>query len=307
MPARSQPKAANTTSAATLDQVADELYGLAPEEFTAARTARQKEARQVGDRELAAAISHLAKPTVAAWLANQLARERRDELQALPELGAGLRQATERLAGDELRQLSRQQHELVYSLVEQARQLARASGHPVSEATTRGLEDTLYAALADEHAAEQLLAGRLTEPLERSGFGDWPATDAQAQIHVTPAPASQRREPRRDEELRRAERDLADAEQALTDATKTRDEAQTQAAEADQAAMAADEDLEELRRQLDEAGAAASEADRRRRELAKTMQRAERALSEAERRRADAQERRDRQVDPESPIRRGAE
>jgi chromosome segregation ATPase len=293
MSARSRPKAADTTSAATLDEIADELYGLAPEEFTAARTAREKEARQARDQKLAAGIHHLAKPTVAAWLANQLARERPDEFQALPDLGAGLRQATERLVGDDLRQLSRQQHELVYALVEQAKQLARASGHPVSEATARGLEDTLYAALADEHAAEQLLAGRLTEPLERSGFGDWATTDARAPSHVAPARAPQRRQQRGEEQLRRAERDLAEAERALTKATKARDETQVKAADADQAAVAAQGEVEELRRQLDEASADASEADRHRRERAKTLQQAERAVSEAERRRADAQARRD--------------
>jgi len=140
------PKASDTTSAAGLNQVADELDRLAPEEFTAARTVQEKQARQAGDRELAARIHRLAKPTVAAWLANQL---------------------------------------------------ARATDHPVSDATAQGLEDTLYAALADEHAADQPLAGRLIDPLERSGFGDWPATGVRAPLQETPAPTSPR-QPRRD-------------------------------------------------------------------------------------------------------------
>jgi hypothetical protein len=148
MPTRSR-KSADAKSAPCLDEVADELYGLPPEEFTAARTRYEKQARQAGDRELAARLHSLAKPSVAAWLANQLVRERRDELLPLAQLGAGLREATEKLAGDELRQLSRQQHELLYALVQQARQLARASGRSVSEDTARRLEDTLQAAVAD--------------------------------------------------------------------------------------------------------------------------------------------------------------
>jgi hypothetical protein len=295
MPTRSHPKAADATSAATLDDVADELYGLAPEEFTAIRTAREKEARQAGDQELAAAIHRLGKPTAAAWLANQLARDRQDELQALPELGAGLRQATERLAGDELRRFSRQQHELVFALGQQARQLAQATGHRVSEATARGLEDTLHAALADEHAAELLLAGRLTEPLERNGFGAWASADPAAPAQKAPAPGPQRR-PRHDQALRRAEHDLAEAERTLTDAMKARDEAEPQAADAFQAADFAKDEVEKLRKQLDEAIATASDADRRRREQAKALQQAEHAVSDAERWRAEAQERRDRQV-----------
>lgn len=295
MPTRSQPKAIDATSAATVDDVADELYGLTPEEFTATRTAREKEARQAGDRELAAAIHRLAKPTTVAWLANQLARERRAELQALPELGAGLRQATEQQAGDELRQFSRQQHELVFALGQQARQLARATGHPVSVATARGLEDTLHAALADEHAAEQLLAGRLTESLERSGFGDWAPADPAAPVQQAPAPVLKRR-PGHDQERRRAEHDLAEAERALTDVMKARDEAQAHAADADQAANSAKDEVDKLRQQLDQATATASEADRRRREQARVLQQAEHAVSDAERRRAEAQERRDREV-----------
>jgi len=45
-----------------LDTVADELYGLPPEEFTAARTAAEKEAKAAGEMELAAQIRTLAKP-----------------------------------------------------------------------------------------------------------------------------------------------------------------------------------------------------------------------------------------------------
>ena len=39
-----------------IEDVADELYGLAPEDFTAARNARAKAARTDGDRELTAAV-----------------------------------------------------------------------------------------------------------------------------------------------------------------------------------------------------------------------------------------------------------
>src|SRR5262249_28758146 len=145
----------------SLDEIAWELYGLLPAEFTAARNARAKEAKQAGDRDLAAAITALGKPTMVGWLANQLIRQYPDEMHALLELGESLREATASLAGDQLRELSRQQRQVVYALVHQARGLASAAGHPASEDTARGLEETLHAALADPAAASQLAAGRL--------------------------------------------------------------------------------------------------------------------------------------------------
>ncbi|MCW6011120.1 hypothetical protein K1W54_42245, partial [Micromonospora sp. CPCC 205371] len=161
----------------SLDDIADELYALPPREFTAARNARAKQAREAGDTELAKRINALGKPTMTGWLTNQLVRERPDEIRALLELGASLREATASLAGDELKELSRQQRQVVQALVRQARALAEAAGHPASEDTARGLEQTLHAALADEGAAAQLNAGHLTGVLSTTGFpGDTAAT-----------------------------------------------------------------------------------------------------------------------------------
>ncbi|HEU5110811.1 MAG TPA: hypothetical protein VFT95_19905, partial [Micromonosporaceae bacterium] len=154
-----------------LDAVADELYGLWPGEFTAARTAREKEARAAGDKELAAQVKALGKPTTVGWLANRLVRDHADELQPLLDLGDALREATAVLQGDELRSLSQQQHQLVAALVRQARRDAAAAGHRVGEDAARGLEETLRAALADADLSEQLAAGRLTGGLQHAGFG----------------------------------------------------------------------------------------------------------------------------------------
>jgi hypothetical protein len=59
-----------------LDEAAGELYGLPPEEFTAARKEREAAARGDGDRELARAIAGLGKPSTAAWVCNLLVRAR---------------------------------------------------------------------------------------------------------------------------------------------------------------------------------------------------------------------------------------
>jgi hypothetical protein len=47
---------------------ADELYALRPEEFVPRRTALAADAKQDGDKELAAAVTKLGKPTTAAWV-----------------------------------------------------------------------------------------------------------------------------------------------------------------------------------------------------------------------------------------------
>jgi hypothetical protein len=152
------------------DEVADELYALPPEQFTAARNARAKEAKAAGDTATAARIAALRKPTVLAWVVNLLVRELPDEIGGFLDLGDALRDATATLSGPELRQLSGQRHRLVQALVRQARDLARQAGYRTTEDVARGLEETLAAALTDPAVADQLRAGRLTSGLTATGF-----------------------------------------------------------------------------------------------------------------------------------------
>jgi hypothetical protein len=296
MPPRTKRPIAAGVSAPGFEEVADELYGLPEKEFTATRTRYEKQAKQAGDAALAARIHALAKPTVTAWVANQLARQHHDELQPLRELGAGLQQATRELDGDQLRKLSRQQHELVSALVQQGRQLARAAGRSITEETARGLEDTLRAALADEHAAELLLAGRLTQPLHSDGF---PHTLDPGSVALTTAPRTPRAvvaapSDRRAEERQQADHDLTDAERAVVEGERARAEAQAELKHAEQAAAETDTQIEDLRRRLDELLHTQKQDERHRSSQASTLQRTERALSHAQRRQADARARRDR-------------
>ena len=285
------------------DEVADELYGLPPEEFTAARTRYEKEAKAAGDRSGASRIHGLGKPTVTAWLANQLVRSHRSELEPLLELGAALRDATQNLDGDQLRELSRQQQKVMYALVQQARALARAAGRSVSEDATRALEDTLRAALADELAARFLLLGRLTDALHSSDFGTGFGSEFGTTADVIPitrragTPLSQSDKPQqapRDEQRQLAEHALVEAARVLAAATTALSDAQASVTEADEAAATAHSRVEELRQQLEQASQSASDADRHRREVAGALEQAERFVRGAERKVADAQERRDR-------------
>jgi hypothetical protein len=260
-----------------LDEVADELYAQPLERFTAVRTEREKQAKAAGNRELAASIHALAKPSTVAWLANQLARRCAEELGALLELGAELREATATLRGEQLRALTRQRHQVVYALVQQARALGTREGQRVTEDTARRLEQTLTAALADPQAAAQLRAGRLTEALEPSGFGG--GDGAPAAAPTTPEPAAVTADERR---RRRAEQASSDARRALDQARADRDRASRGVEQAQAAAEAADSELARIRSELRRAEQAVKAADRDVQRARDGLTRADDAVHKAE-------------------------
>ncbi|MEU4607298.1 hypothetical protein AB0F43_30300 [Kribbella sp. NPDC023972] len=81
-----------------VDAAMVEVYGLAPEQFTPTRNELARAATDAGDPRTAAVIKALRKPTLAAWLANQLVRAAPNQINDLTELGEELRQA--QVAGD---------------------------------------------------------------------------------------------------------------------------------------------------------------------------------------------------------------
>ena len=241
-------------SRSEVEEAADQLYAMSPREFTAARDARAKEAKDAGDKEGAAEIKALRKPTVTAWLANQLVRQHADEVRPLLELGSALREATATLSGPQLRELSRQRNDVVRALVRKARRLAADAGQAVSEDVARGLEETLNAALADPAQAELLLQGRLSVQLKHSGYGPAEnppppaggrkpaavAKPARAPAGRQPTAAEQRRAERRD----RLEQELAQAWPAARAAADAR-------SAAEQLAKHAADEAKRLRRRVD--------------------------------------------------------
>ncbi|MFD5838689.1 hypothetical protein ACFWHV_34840 [Streptomyces collinus] len=230
------------------DSVADELYALRPEEFTAARASAMASARTAGDRELAARIGALRKPSLAAWVSNLLVRSSPGEVEPLLRLGEGLRQAHQDLDGAQLRELSRRQHALIRALSLQARQLAKEAGHPIGEGVQREVENTLHAVLADPEAARAWAGGRLTRPLDAAvGF---PAVAEGARPQgPAPAPAPSRPGGKASEQQRRRlDRARKEAEAAERELRGLRDEA----AAADRAVGEAKRQVDALQRQVEE-------------------------------------------------------
>lgn len=285
-----------------LDSVTDELYALPPNEFTATRNERAKQARADGDRDLAERIRGLDKPTTAAWLVNQLTRELGDQLDPLLELGRDLREATSNVSGEELRALTRQRHEVVSTLVQQARRLGADRGTRVTESVAAEVQQTLDASLADPDVAEAVRSGRLTHSAEYAGFGEptggAPAgrSGRSASSGRTPGKAARKSGDDRDGKVadlakrRResAQRALADAEEALQDAQADHDSAVAESERAADEQQSAEERVEELRAELKAAQdrlRAAGQADRSARDRVRST---ERTLGKAEQAREDA-------------------
>ncbi|MFJ8048756.1 hypothetical protein [Streptomyces luteogriseus] len=232
------------------DSVADELYALRPEEFTAARASAMASARTAGDRELAERIRALRKPSLAAWVSNLLVRSSPGEVEPLLRLGEGLRQAHQDLDGTQLRELSRRRHALIRALSLQARQLAKEAGHPIGESVQREVENTLHAVLADPEAAEAWAGGRLAKPLSVAvGF---PATaeGARPQRPAPPPAPTPSRPGKKESEQRR--RKLAQAREDAEAAERELRELQDEAAAAGRAATEAKGQVDDLQRRVDE-------------------------------------------------------
>jgi hypothetical protein len=282
----------------TVGTAADELYGLTPKEFVAARDAKVKELRAGGDTEAAREVAALRRPTVSAWLANQLVREHAAEIEPLLELGAGLREASATLSGSQLKELSKQRGQLVQALVRQARKDAYTAGQPVTEDAARGLEQTLHAALADEHAGELLREGRLAEVLRHDAFSADPGGPV---TRRKPAPRRTSKSAPSPEERERAERraalevELADAWKAARAAADARADAEDAAIVAERAATEARRTAQRLAAELEQAetaheaaAAESAEAAAARDEARGVAERATKRVSELQRALDDA-------------------
>ncbi|MFE6097447.1 hypothetical protein ACFQ7M_36545 [Streptomyces massasporeus] len=289
------------------DSVADELYALRPEEFTAARASAMASARTAGDRELAERIRALRKPSLAAWVSNLLVRSSPGEVEPLLRLGEGLRQAHQDLDGTQLRELSRRQHALVRALSLQARQLAKEAGHPIGESVQREVENTLHAVLADPEAARAWAGGRLAKPLSAAvGF---PATAEGAPPKSPappPAPAPSRPGKKASEQQRRKlARAREDAETAERELRELQDEATAAGqavAEAKQQVNGLQRRVEELTGELEQARGEHQQArfaERAARERART---ADRRAREAGRKAATAAARLEQLASPSSDV-----
>jgi uncharacterized protein YegP (UPF0339 family) len=147
------------------DDAVDRLYGLAREDFIGERDALAKELRTGGRRDEAATVKGLAKPTVAAWAANQAVRSQKRSARELWKAGDQLSAAHDAVlagkgSGAKLREATERERAAVERLVDAARGLLSASGGDLSEATIERVRETLHAGAIDPDARDEIAGGR---------------------------------------------------------------------------------------------------------------------------------------------------
>ncbi|MDO5626805.1 MAG: hypothetical protein Q4G43_00655 [Mobilicoccus sp.] len=275
-------------------EVLDELYGGAPETFVAARTRRVEQARERGDKDAAAEIAELRKPTVAAWALNLVTRRHRAALQRLLVLGEDMRAAQADLDVDRLRDLRTEREKALIALAQVASQAVAAEGRSLSMGALSEIRATGVAALADAAAADALATGALVRTLDYAGFGEVdlsdavaariadgrpaisgePSPDASSEDAASDGDARDRLRARLTEQLGEADLALAEASLVEAEAVRRHDKASTRTAElrrllenaeqAEATSSAAAQDATAAR----EAAAAAHAALRRRLDLA---------------------------------------
>jgi len=233
-----------------VDEIADELYQLAPDEFTHARD----EAARAATDPASKAIKGLRKPTASAHAVNRLVRDRAADIDGLLHLGEQLRAAMAASEGDVVRQLTEQRRALVGRLVAD-----------LADGVKSDVVATLEAATADPDLAAAVRSGRLVKPLHYAGFGALP--DVRAAV-ATPAP-TRRSKPVKKPKPAAAELDAArrrvlelagtadDAQRryeaavrAAVEARARLDEAEAERAQAHRVARAAHAEAEQARREL---------------------------------------------------------
>ncbi|WP_053684616.1 hypothetical protein [Streptomyces sp. XY593] len=272
------------------DAVAAELYGLRPEEFTAARDAHAAAARKAGQRAEAKRIAALRKPTLAVWAANRLARADADQAQHLLELGRGLREAHRTLSGEDLRKLSHQQHVVVAAMAGEARRLAGEAGQDLSAGVQREVEQILRSVLADPEAADTWARGVLeTAPPPAVGFAEVAPAPGTA-----PRPQQPEREPQPQPEpdaepddtqdVGRTSREAELAEEALALAETERERARAGLGALDERIARLEEQLDGARGERERLAAAAAAAERGHQEAVRAAKRARTAARKARRR-----------------------
>jgi hypothetical protein len=255
----------------------DTLYAVPLEEFVAERKRVAKELRAAGDRDAAAEVAKLPKPTPPAWALNRFAREQADVVEQWLDVAAALRAASAD-PGPELRTAMAAHREATTGLLAAVRDQARPNGRPLTDAMLERVRALLQVALTDPEQGERLRAGRIVEgtdadaPLmpEPSSGGSRATAKPEAETKGK-SPAQERKERERAERIAELERRIQDARDQLERREKT-------AAARDEAAAAAGEHLEEARRTLHRSESEASAADDAAHEARAAAREAEREL-----------------------------
>ena len=258
------------------DQLLTRLYGEDPTDFISRRAALVKELRAQGQPDLARRVASLRRPGVSVWAVNRLRHAAPDQLQALTEAGAQLREAQiAALSGEavsDLRSLLSAHSAAVQRASDAAAGFLVDQGQRVSEVVRQRLQTTLRAAsLGPPELRAALADGRLVADQEPGGFGAFEGVEPGVTPEARPArmaPAPSRPDPQLVARAREA-RAAADtqarrARDAMEEARRLRERADRLARGAEEAsseAVAAEERAQLAAGRAEELERAAKEAE----------------------------------------------
>jgi hypothetical protein len=235
----------------SLDDAIDELYGADLDAFTAERTRLARELRAEGSRDDALELQQLRKPTVAAWVLNQLARRNRRDVDLLLDAGHRLREAqAAALRGEEreaFEQARKTERDALKRLNKEAESLLREERGGATPTVLSQIDETLRTAAISEEGRERLARGRFTAPLVSEGFGalEGLAPATQAPARASGPSAAELKRMRREAQQRVRELEAA-AREAEGRAARLRTEWEAAERDAEAARETADEAREAL-------------------------------------------------------------
>jgi hypothetical protein len=229
-----------------------DLYGLPLDEFTKTRDELTKELRKKGKKEAADEVKALRKPSVSAWMINQLARRHPQEMEALVKAGDNLRKAQRSAVSgrdpEVLREATRSHRDRLDDLTSLARHEFDAGGQ-----TLQRVAQTLRAGSIDKQASKALLAGTLATDVEQAGFGPLLSeVPLPAGRRPRAAKAKPRKAPDRTrEQAAKLRRQLQEARKGAREERRRADAAARQAEKAQRSAEKAEAHVGELEAQLE--------------------------------------------------------
>jgi hypothetical protein len=218
----------------TYDEAISALYRAPHGEFVAERKRLSTELVKAGDKTSAGVLAKHTRPSVSAWIVNQLWWRERAAFAALFASGARVRD------GDLGAVAAHRQ--ATASLVTRAAELLEEASHSTSEATLRKVSANL-AALAAVGGFQPDPPGALRSDRDPPGF------EAMAGRTLAPRPAAGSAPPQEDDARERARAAAAEAARRAADA---RDRARAERARLIAALSEAKTKLEELERKRDE-------------------------------------------------------
>ena len=178
----------------TLDEHRAALHREPLDGFVRARAELTRTLRTARDRDAAAAVAKLPKPSLGAWVVDRLAGLAPDLVRDLLAAAADARDAQRPGAAEALREASARVRGLLDDAGREARAILEEAGHPTSDATVRRVQTTAQAAAAGTAAErEALLSGTLDRDLDPPGFG--PAGEPEPDTDAVVAAIRDRRRP----------------------------------------------------------------------------------------------------------------